>query len=129
MFLSCSIGKVKTTGEIYKHKMQVNNTSQPDLSASLTAPSLQDTESVASDVSSTAVPAMPLLEHGGGGGDGDSTSETQQQTTEGQEGEVGEGGAGGGEGEEGGGKERTETEATETGGGEESTSLPQNPEQ
>ncbi|CAI8044553.1 Pyridoxal-dependent decarboxylase domain-containing protein 1 [Geodia barretti] len=117
-----SQGKVKTTGEIYKHKMQVNETSQPDMSASLAAlPSLKDTESVASDVSSAAVPAMPSLEQG----DGDSSSEHQHQT----EGEVevagGEGGDGGGEEERVG----TETEATKSGGGGESTSQPQNPEQ
>ena len=110
---------MKTTGEIYKHKMQVNETSQPDMSASLTAlPSLKDTESVASDVSSAAVPAMPSLEQG----DGDSSSEHRHQT----EGEVEvAGGEGGGEEERVG----TETEATKSGGGGESTSQPQNPEQ
>ena len=114
-------GKVKTTGEIYKHKMQVNETSQPDMSASLTAlSSLKDTESVASDVSSTAVPAMPSLEQGGG----DSSSEHQHQTEEDVE-------VAGGEREGGGEEERegTATEAAESGGGGESTSQPQNPEQ
>ena len=124
LMMAVAAGKVKTTGEIYKHKMQVNETSQPaDSSASLAAASLKDAESVASDISSTAaVPAMPSLEQGRG------SPTSHQQEVEQQQ---GEGEAEGGSGE--GGREEEEigskTEDTEAGGGGESTSLPQNPEQ
>lgn len=105
-------GKVKTTAEIYKHKMQVNDgsTAQPE-SPSLTP--VKEGEGVI-DVPTTAVPAMPSLD------------QTQDESLQQQEEQVPGAEGGEGETEEGEGEEKV---ADEDGGGksggEEETSLPQ----
>ena len=98
------VGKVKTTGEIYVHKMQVNHSSQQQGLAT----SVKETgQSAVADVSAaTLPPAMPSL---------DETQDTPsvQQPEKGEEVE-GEGGQ-----EDAGGVEGEDTVADGGGGGEE----------
>ena len=55
-FIGCT-GKMKTTGDIYKHKMQVNN--DPLKQGSSTPPVAE----TMSDDSTADVPAMPSMDH------------------------------------------------------------------
>lgn len=106
-------GKVMTTSEIYKHKMQVNDgsTTQPEPS-SLTP--VKEGEGVG-DVSTAAVPAMPSLD------------QTQDESLQKQEEQAvvpdagGEGETGEVEGEE----KASDEDREEKGGGEEGTTLAQ----
>ena len=134
-------GKVKTTGEIYKHKMQVIE-GIPQQEPSSLSP-VEETESREDDLSTSAMPAMPPLdaslqpqqregvegqgegEGEGKQGEGQGKGEGEGEQGEGQgEGEQGEGG--GNEGESSGGGERegeraSEEEVGEAGGGEGTT--------
>ena len=127
-------GKVKTTGEIYKHKMQVIE-GIPQQEPSSLSP-VEETESREDDLSTSAMPAMPPLDASllpqqreGVEGQGEGEGEGKQGEGEGEQGEgqgEGEQGEGGGnEGESSGGGEREGERASEeegeAGGGEGTT--------
>ena len=97
-------GKVKTTGEIYKHKMQVNEGSsqqQQGQQQGTPTPPAKGTESSVSDVSTASAPPMPSLDE-----TRDTPVQQQQKEGEGKE-EEGEGG-----GEDTGGTEEARGEDT-----------------
>lgn len=107
-------GKVKTTGEIYKHKMQVNNESTLEQVPSTLTP-VKEGEGVG-DVSSTAVPPLPSLD------------QTQEVLLQKEEEQVVVPGAEGGEGdtrEVEGGEKTAEEDGLREGGGEEEMTLTQ----
>lgn len=109
-------GKVMTTSEIYKHKMQVNDGSTTQLEPSSLTP-VKEGEGVG-DVSTAAVPAMPPLD------------QTQDESLQKQEeqavvpearGDEGEGEMGEVEGEQ----KVADEDGEGKGGGEEGTTLAQ----